>query len=841
MLRKIYLLIAIFLIAVIPTVSAKANWTVMVYMDGDNNLEAFAIENFLKISNVGSTDNVNIVVLLDRAMGFDDRFGDRTTAKIFYVRKGMKPTPDNAVVDWGEVNMGDPQTLINFVNWSVSHYPAEHYMLILWDHGSGWKDRTLKGVIFDDGSEDYLTYSDLLQAFSQIKSQIGVDIDIVGFDACLMGMEEIDYLINVSMPSAIRVGSEEVELAQGWPYKNIIANLTSNPTMSPEDLAIEIVNDYRDFYTGVYPIYTISSVYVNNTIDEALNDLVNAIMENNSKTLMYIVRNSVEKFKDSTFVDLYNLAELILVNTDNQTIKEKAQALMDAINKSTIVSSHGIYHPNVRSVSIYFPESKGIYDISNILFGKYNETAFAKGTLWDEFLEWYYGEQSDAYMIIDKPGYYELNEDIGEQYRYGVVVLSSDVVINGNGHTIESYGPGILVIPKFYSVIENVTITNVTVNNSKVLIKGAGGKVENVVIDNCEIKEGGLYVYNGRNIVVRNSEIAYATADVVRSSDITLENNVIHDCWTCIGIYGCRNVTVTRNTIYNASYGLYVPWSENVSVTNNVIYNIGNDKDSAGIYVDGLYINISGNDIYQVFRGILVTLAHNRILENKIHNFMVGITLLYSYDSTIANNTIEYGQDYGIGINDSGGNYIVNNTIRNVNNGVGVLGESRDNVLMRNTFENCYSGISIYANLSDTQIYLNNFIDNAENIHVKEGVVIEHTTFNSTSKIAYIYNSGTYENYLGNYYSNYNAEDADNDGVIDKPYVINSHYVDYHPLAKPFENYIISKFETNKPDIFLVVHPNPLVVQYNGSAYKQNTTTIEAYIKDDSGLNNVTL
>ena len=42
------------------------------------------------------------------------------------------------VEDLGELNMGDPQTLYDFIYWSMTNYPADKYFLILWDHGSGW-------------------------------------------------------------------------------------------------------------------------------------------------------------------------------------------------------------------------------------------------------------------------------------------------------------------------------------------------------------------------------------------------------------------------------------------------------------------------------------------------------------------------------------------------------------------------------------------------------------------------------------------------------------------------------------------------------------------------------
>jgi len=39
----------------------KADWTIMVYMNGDNNLETEAVADFLEMAKVGSDDHVNII------------------------------------------------------------------------------------------------------------------------------------------------------------------------------------------------------------------------------------------------------------------------------------------------------------------------------------------------------------------------------------------------------------------------------------------------------------------------------------------------------------------------------------------------------------------------------------------------------------------------------------------------------------------------------------------------------------------------------------------------------------------------------------------------------------
>ena len=114
---------------------AKA-WTVMVYIDGDNNLEDYVVKDIeTELSALGSNAGVNVVAIADRGPGYDTSRGDWQTTKVYYCTQGMLADAASAVADWGERNMGDPQTLRDFVTWTKANYPATNYLLAFWDHG----------------------------------------------------------------------------------------------------------------------------------------------------------------------------------------------------------------------------------------------------------------------------------------------------------------------------------------------------------------------------------------------------------------------------------------------------------------------------------------------------------------------------------------------------------------------------------------------------------------------------------------------------------------------------------------------------------------------------------
>jgi len=116
-----------------------AKWTVMVYMNADNDLERFGVRDFLEMSKVGSTQDVNILVQMDRTPGYTEEYGNWTQTLRFKVEKNMTPTKEESLSDIGEANMGEPSVLKNFIDWGKQNYPAENYILVIWDHGDGWR------------------------------------------------------------------------------------------------------------------------------------------------------------------------------------------------------------------------------------------------------------------------------------------------------------------------------------------------------------------------------------------------------------------------------------------------------------------------------------------------------------------------------------------------------------------------------------------------------------------------------------------------------------------------------------------------------------------------------
>lgn len=376
-----------------------ADWTFMVYLDGDNNLEGAGINDFMEMASVGSDSTINIVVQFDRIPGEDNSYGDWTTTHRFLITPGMTPTEANAISDWGdgsggrEVNMADPQTLIDFVEWAMDNYPATNYAVILWNHGGGWRETEAaelrkpryKAVCWDDTSgDDTLYMSEVKDALSSIEASIGRNINLLGFDACLMGMVEVAYQIRDH--ADIMVGSEEVEPGDGWPYDTLLADLKASPTMTATDLGTIIVNRYGESY-GVNSDTTQSAINLSmmNSLATTISDF--AIAMDSNKSEITTARSASQEYDYPEHIDLYHFAELVSTGVSDPDIQNAALNVMTAIENAVFAEFHGTQLPNSHGLAIYFPKTETAFDPD------YNATVidFPADTQWDEFLQWFYG------------------------------------------------------------------------------------------------------------------------------------------------------------------------------------------------------------------------------------------------------------------------------------------------------------------------------------------------------------------------------------------------------------------------------------------------------------------
>jgi len=369
---------------IFPPRDNTAEWTVMVYLDSDNNLESAGINDINEMEMVGSTTEVNIVVQADRIPGYDISNSNWTTTRRYYITQDNDPYIINSEFnDLGELNMGDPDTLVDFASWAVTEYPAKKYLLVIWNHGGGFRSSGLaKDIAWDDtNGGDKITMPELEYALSAINTQMGKNIDIVGMDACYMAMIEVAYQIKDY--ADILVTSEESEPNDGWPYDTTLGELAGNPLISSEQFAADIVDEY--IYSYPFEEVTQSAIDLSYMDDLAgqLSSMADSIRSDTltSKNVYINAAYYSQYYGDPDFIDLYDFCNQLLAYSNSLEVKNIALNIQQALNYAVIKSGYsGGSVSGSKGLSIYFPWYYN-YDSE-----KYNDTNFAQDTFWDEML-----------------------------------------------------------------------------------------------------------------------------------------------------------------------------------------------------------------------------------------------------------------------------------------------------------------------------------------------------------------------------------------------------------------------------------------------------------------------
>jgi hypothetical protein len=375
----------------------------MVYLDADNNLGTASLLDLEEMQSVGSTDNVKVIVQHDTQGGLTYRYK---------VEKGKLVQ----LAKLGELDMAQASTLRDFVTYAAGAYPADHYALILWNHGQGWK--SVKSILTDVDNGTLTPLSN--QYVKEALAASGVTLDILGIDACEMSV--IEAAFEFRNVAKILVSSQELISDYGWDYDDLLKRLTSNPTMTAPQLAKAMVASFKNFYSASsYNDQTISALAltkmyssdgatdiatVANAVDTFSADLISRMADSGTRSsnlaLLTSARASVQEFDEvsqpATYIDLVHFARL--VEGGNSAIEQ-------ALDRILLAEYHGSERSNAHGLSVVFfdrtsPYDETTYDTNyreyNSSTGKGSKIEFLNLFRWDDMLHTYYG-----YQYPDKP------------------------------------------------------------------------------------------------------------------------------------------------------------------------------------------------------------------------------------------------------------------------------------------------------------------------------------------------------------------------------------------------------------------------------------------------------
>lgn len=414
--KKVFFLAALLLSASLQA----AQWSVLTYIQADNNLAPFASYNISDMAKgiAADTPDVNILVQWDQPQN------NKTWR--YKVEKNTAIETDSLSQEMG---IQPVQELIDSATWMKTKFPADHYAITLWNHGSGVEDKSLKvsrlwveipgvdraelkqrGILYDDSQNTYVTTPQLGTAFNQIAANLGKKIDVIGMDACLMAMIEIAYEIKDS--SKFFVGSQEIEQGEGWPYSLFIRPLTTNPSLfDAKTLANTIARVYGVYYQTADTSHTQSAIDLSKIVSlkNNINTVVNALDtckkydEVNVKNAVIKARLSAQSFYVPRYIDLYSfynglctqfakfkIPKVTAYKTGLNVLKTNLNYGKKLITTVITTNAHGAAKPGAYGISIYYPDPKA--GLSSI-HSSYLATKFAKESQWLKFIKTYRTKQ----------------------------------------------------------------------------------------------------------------------------------------------------------------------------------------------------------------------------------------------------------------------------------------------------------------------------------------------------------------------------------------------------------------------------------------------------------------
>jgi hypothetical protein len=406
----------------ISQINAIAEWTILIYIQADNNLSPFAEYNIRDMQSgiYANSSRVNLLVQWDQPR-------NNRTWRYRIVRNGR--IEDESLTQ--EMGIYPAEELINSGSWIKRKYPAKKYAWVLWNHGNGIIDsRTIeavphlspengwieipglgtpdadRGILYDFTQNTYLTNQGLTKAFKQIKVILGKSIDLIGLDACMMQMIETAYQLK-GLTNVI-VGSEETEPGYGWSYSGFVRPLTTSPTtFDAKKLGASIVKSYGIFYNSIGESdYTQSAfnMYYLDALKKNIDAMVLKTIEckkyqsTQVKNAIITARLNASNFYISGYVDLFSFYQKLytgisnirkkikIVNSYTKSLDSLKNILyrgITLIDKSIIANSKGYRNSGARGISIYYPNPRAS---ASSIHSSYRLTLFAKKSHWLKFI-----------------------------------------------------------------------------------------------------------------------------------------------------------------------------------------------------------------------------------------------------------------------------------------------------------------------------------------------------------------------------------------------------------------------------------------------------------------------
>jgi len=353
-------------------VLTDGSWAVYWYLCG-SDLETnggFATTDLMEMMEVQLPENVNVVIQTGGANAWQNEHMDPAKLQRWlYNSEGLQLIGEQATA-----NMGDAQTLYDFLDFANTNYPADKVAVTFWNHGGG----SVTGAAFDElHGLDSLDLGEMYQAFDAVWPANAEDpaLELVGFDTCLMAT--VDVAAVFQNFAKYLVGSEEVEPGNGWLYSGWMDALAQDPAMDGEALGIAICNTY---YEGCEAVGTQDQTTLSLTDLTKLTPLLQAYESFGQEAFAAAAQDpgffaqlgraaaQSENYGGNTREQGYtNMVDLGHLARQTAWMLPSAQSVCDALAECVVYQVGGVYRSEATGLSCYYSYNGDLNDFNGYI------------------------------------------------------------------------------------------------------------------------------------------------------------------------------------------------------------------------------------------------------------------------------------------------------------------------------------------------------------------------------------------------------------------------------------------------------------------------------------------
>ena len=371
----IFILLAQVLNVLTPKVIFADTWAIYWYVCGSDLEERYgaASDDIIEVANANLSKDVKVIMQTGGTKKWEPLNAPDRTIKISSKNIQRYLITDGTfekLADLPQANMGNPKTLANFLRFCVDNYPADHRILIIWDHGAGSSKDFANDQNYDMRG---MTLPNLRSALKTVfgENPKTLPFDIISFDACLMAT--IDTAVNVHGFTKYLIASQEVESGLGFEYTTPLSNLSTNSTMSPLKFGQIICDSFLNANKAARakdfdPAYlsTLSIIDVRKALDLKMAwDLIGieaiSTYVDDDEIVGVIGRKALgsEKFLNSKSEGFSNMMDMgSFLQNIRSLYPDTVDLALEALKETVVYNVSGKKHKKAMGISCYYPFDK---------------------------------------------------------------------------------------------------------------------------------------------------------------------------------------------------------------------------------------------------------------------------------------------------------------------------------------------------------------------------------------------------------------------------------------------------------------------------------------------------